>query len=137
MGLKIADSDLVLDDLIWKVYLDVEDDMKMRVPFEPLALCLSEPTNSFLVASPPTVNVPSNVPPQLLLQFWQQYLTQNVATHQCKEKDFELIQAVLESSRRGSRFVTKGKVFAARKPDMDYIVGMPRTSSGWELIDIA
>lgn len=136
MGLKISKADPALDDLMWSVYLDLEEEMKMRSTFDPLAVCLSDPANAFLVSSPPNINIPANTPPQLLLQFWQQYLGQNLITHQCKEQDYELIQALLESSRYRSRFITKGKVFALRKPDLDYLIGMPRITSGWETIEI-
>lgn len=136
MGLKISDLDSILDKHLWDIYEDVEDEMNMRSSFDPLALCLSDPDNAFLIDAPPTVNVPTNTPPQMVQQFWQQYLGSQVATHNCKPVDYALILAVVESTRHRSRCVSSGKVYAARKPDMDYLVGAPPLKSGWEVLDI-
>ncbi len=132
LGLKIAKNDKTLDELLWQVYLDLESQMEMRIPFDPLGVCLADPSNAFLIGAPPTVNVPSNMPQQLLLQFWQNYCNNQIATQQCVPQDFELIQAVVESTRYSSQFVSRGKVYAARKPDLDYIVGTPKTYAQWE-----
>lgn len=135
LGLNISASDDELDNLIWQIYQDLEKEMEMRTPFNPLSICLSDPANAFLMNPPPTVAVPSNLPAEIMGQLWGQVLS-SVRTDQCTPKDYELIQAVVESPRHRSRFVTRGRLFAARKPDMDYIVGAPQLASGWEIIDI-
>lgn len=132
LGLKIKD-DSTLNDLMWKVYEDIEDETQARNPFDPLAICLADPQNRFLIDSPPVVNIPANAPQQVVNQIWQASL-QSIKTSQCIPKDYDLIHALIESTRHSSRFITKGKIFAARKPDLDYIIGAPKISQGWETL---
>ncbi len=131
LGLKVAELDPVLDGHLWDVYLDLENEMKMKENFDPLSICLADPANAFLSSSPPTPNLPQNVPPNLLVQYWQQFFNQ-LQVNVCKEQPFDQVLAIVESNRAGSRFKRQGKVFAARKPDLDYIIGAPILSAGWE-----
>jgi len=135
LGLKVADDDPTLNELIWKGYRDAEEEMQMRKRFDPVALCLAQAGNAFLMAPPPSVNPPANAPPQLLQQFWINQLNA-VQTQQCAPQNFELVQGLVESVRARSRFVSKGKAYLWRKPDLTYAVGTPVTEQGWESLTV-
>ncbi len=131
IGLKIADRDQVLEKHIWKVYEDFEKEMKMREPFDPRIEYLKHPDSAVLMSPPPVVNLPSNMPPQVAQQAWQQVLS-GISTNQGPVLDIELIQAAVESVRHGSRFVTNAKLLGTRQADMKFAISMPPVSQRWE-----
>lgn len=103
----------------------------MNEQFDPTSIYLSDPLSASLLNPPPIVNVPSNTPPQVAQQIWNQVL-QNVGTSQGPILDFELKHAAVESEYHNAMFVTKGKIIGCRQPDMNFRVGTPKLSSMWE-----
>jgi hypothetical protein len=63
-----------LEDLIWKVYVEFESEMRMNKQFDPSMEYLSDPASAPLLAAPPFVSLPSNAPPQLVQQVWSQVM---------------------------------------------------------------
>jgi hypothetical protein len=131
LGLKIADADPKLEELLWKVFAAFETEMCMNRQFDPSMEYLSNPGAAPLLEAPPFINVPSNAPPQVVQQIWNQVL-QATATAQGPVLDFELIHAAAESPRHSTRFVTRGKIFGARQPDMNFRIAAPKLTAGWE-----
>jgi len=132
LNLSICDDDPKLNDLIWQVFKNIEDEMKMNEPFDILGLCLAEPGNEFLTEPPPEPAVPANMPPQILQNYWVQYANSQISTKQSKPVDYENIIAIIESLRYRSVYKKKGRVFALRQPNMEYLLGNPVFSSLWE-----
>jgi hypothetical protein len=130
LGLKISKSDTVLEDLIWEVFKDFEEEMEMNEPFDPVMLYLKDPASAGMLQPPPIVNIPANAPPQVVQQIWQQVLNQITST-QGPVLDFKIIFAAVESSRLTARYVHEGKLFGSRKPDLNFLIGMPKLVQKW------
>ena len=134
LGLKISESNESIENIIWNIYKDFEEEMKMCELFDPTADYLSDPRSAFLLDPPPIVNIPSNTPPQLAQQIWNNVL-QSTATNQGPVLDFELKHAAIESFYHSEQFITNGKIIGSRLPDLNYRIGTPKLSSGWKEIN--
>jgi len=130
LGLKIADGDPRIEELIWAIYADFEKEMKMCDIFDPMAEYLSSPGAAFLLEPPAIVNIPANTPPLIAQQIWNNVL-QNISTAQGPIVDFELKHAAIESIFHSEVFITKGKIIGSRLPDLNYRIGTPKLYSGW------
>lgn len=133
LGLKISDTNSTIETIIWNIYKDFEIEMKMCQVFDPTAEYLSDPRAAFLLDPPPVVNVPSNTPPQVAQQIWNNVL-QSIAITQGPVIDFELKHAAIESNNHSEVYVTRGKILGSRLPDLNYRIATPKLSSGWEEI---
>lgn len=131
LGLKISKRNTEIEKLLWEIFKDFEDEMKMNDPFDPTAVYLSEPQSQSLLNPPQIVNVPSNTPPQVAQQIWNKVL-QSIGTSQGPILDFILKHAAVESERHGAMFITRGKIFGCRQSDMNFKIGTPKLSSKWE-----
>lgn len=131
IGLNIAKADEVLENLIWDLYSDFEDEMEMRKPFDVLSLVLKDASAAALLAPPPLVNLPGNIPPQVAQQVWQNVL-QTTNVQNGAAVDFKLIQAAVESLRNRMRFCTLGRALVTRRPDMEFMAAAPTLEAGWE-----
>jgi len=105
--------------------------MRMNRQFDPSLEYLFDPAAALLLADPPFVNLPSNAPPQVVQQIWNQVM-QTSAPAKGPVLDFELVHAAVESPRLSTRFVTRGKIFGARQPDMNFRIAAPKLAAGWE-----
>lgn len=130
IGLKIAEPNPSLEESIWSLWLNLEDDLEMRRPFNPAGLIADDPNTADIIRPPALVNLPANIPAQLANQVYQQALSQVTLTHP-PAVPFETVNAVLESSRLASRCVTEGKVLAARLADGQVRINQVVTGSGW------
>jgi len=134
LGLKISESNENIEKIIWNIYKDFEEEMKMCELFDPTADYLSDPRSAFLLDPPPIVNIPSNTPPQFAQQIWNNVL-QSTATNQGPVLDFELKHAAIESFYHSEQYITNGKIIGSRLPDLNYRIGTPKLSSGWKEIN--
>ncbi len=131
LGLKISARNQEIEDLLWKIFKDLEIEMEMNDTFDPTAIYLSDPKSQALLNPPQIVNVPSNIPPQAAQQIWSQVI-QSIGTSQGPILDFELKHAVVESEKHSAMFITRGKIIGCRQPDMNFRIGTPKLSAKWE-----
>jgi len=131
IGLPVSNPDEELEELIWKVWKEIETEMKCNEPFDPLEIVLSDKTSADLISPVPQVNIPSNLPPQILQQILNEILSR-INIVQIPPVDYNLILAVVESVRCRSEFLTKGKINAVRLPDMNIAVNVIKTKVKWE-----
>lgn len=131
LGLKIVKNTLDIDNIIWKIYESFETEMKMNERFDPTMIYLSEPSSASLLQPPANINMPVNVPPQLAQQYWTSFFQTLIPTPN-PSIDFELIHAAIESIGLSKKFVTRGKIFGYRQPDLNYRIAAPQTSAKWE-----
>ncbi len=106
-------------------------EMHMNEVFDPTSIYLSDPNSQSLLDPPPVANLPSNLPPNVAQQAWNQVLS-GIGTSQGPVLDFELKHAAIESKYYSSFFITKGKIIGCRQPDMNFRIGTPKLSSKWE-----
>lgn len=116
IGLKVAGPDEELEELMWKIWTDLSDELKLREPHSPLRVLAENPACKPLFAPIPHVTLPANLPLQIAQQAHQQILAQINVAH-IPPAPFELIHAVCESARLASRFVTDGFVVGTKTPD--------------------
>jgi len=131
LGLKISDSNTKIEELIWSIYKDFEEEMEMEKVFDPTMEYLSDSRAAFLLDPPPIANIPSDMPPQIAQQVWNN-LIQGVATQQGPVIDFKLIHVIIETHNHSESFITRGKIMGSRLPDLNYRIGTPKLSAGWE-----
>ncbi|GBE54020.1 serine dehydrogenase proteinase [archaeon BMS3Bbin15] len=130
VGLPVKNPDEELENLMWLVWNDVEEEMECNKPFDPLGIVLSDEKTAKLIGNVPQVQMPINLPPQILQQAINDILNK-IEVIQVEPIDYELISASIESTRCISEFKVKGKISAARLPDMNIAVNVVKTESGW------
>jgi hypothetical protein len=130
IGLAIKEPKPKILELMWKVWSDIEKEMECRKQFDPIQEVLKNPRAASLLAPIPQIQIPANLPQNLLTQAYNQIM-QQVSTVQVPPVDFELFQSLLESSRCKSEFKTKGKIFATRLPDMRIATSIIKMPQGW------
>lgn len=131
LGLKISDSDEKLESLIWDVFQNFEEEMEMRDAFDPIMHYLSDPASNILLSSPPIISMPGNTPQAAQQQVWQQVLSSIQATNG-PTVDFSHFLASVESKNLVAKFLTQGKLFGTRQPDLNFLIGRPVLKAGWE-----
>ncbi|MBI3193392.1 MAG: hypothetical protein HYZ34_02870, partial [Ignavibacteriae bacterium] len=131
MGLPITNPTRDIEELFWKIYESFEKEMKFNEPFDPLQLVLNDKVASNLLAPTQQVQIPSNLPPELLQQVYQAILAQ-VQIVQIPPIDYELYQASVESLKGKSDYRTTGKIFSNKLPDNNISINIIQTFSGWK-----
>lgn len=135
IGLKVADKDQELEDLMWQVWSDLSAELKIREPHNPVTVLAENPACQALFAPPPAIQLPANLPAQLPPQAQQQILAQLQAqVAPVPPAPFEIIHAVVESSRHASRFVTSGIVIGSKTPDQQIRVSTLNIRQGWKTV---
>jgi ATP-dependent protease ClpP protease subunit len=132
IGLKIADRNKDVERLMWEIWLDIEDELKVRSPFQPIFEVLASPPELDKIFAPVhQTDLPPGTPP---IQFMAQGVPQDLlkGTRKIDPVKFQLIAAVMESTRHASRHIARGRVLAARNPDLTCRFGVIFSSSQWE-----
>lgn len=130
IGLPITKPSEELETLIWQVWQDAEEEMLCCHPFNPVELVLEDAQLAALLDPVPQVQLPANLPPQVLQQALNNIL-QQIQVVSVKSVEYELFQATLESIRCRSEFRTKGRINAIRKPDLQIAISITPTSQRW------
>jgi hypothetical protein len=130
LGLKIAADDPEIERIIWAIYTDFEDEMKMCDPFDPLSEYLAAPEAAFMLDPPPIVNLPSGLDPQIAQQVFNNVINSSVKNG--VSVDYHLFHAAIESMNHSEIFISKGKLMGARLPDLNYNIGVVQTSAKWQ-----
>lgn len=133
IGLPVAASNSETEQLMWKIWLNMSESLKLRQPFNAIGLLQADKACAELFSSVPQVRLPANLPAQIQQQAMQAVLAQ-VTVVQVPPTPFENVHAVMESSRVASQFVSRGLVFASRQPDQQYRISTVVSSQGWETI---
>lgn len=91
IGLKVADRNNQVEDLIWRIWKQISEELLLREPFVPLHALVKDPTAAPLFALTPGAPVAASTA-------------------------YENIHAIVESSRLASRFITAGVVAGIKVP---------------------
>lgn len=133
IGLAVAQVDKAVESLMWDIWTDLSDDLKLREPFSAISVLRSNPACAPLFAAVPTANVPSNLPPDVMQQVVQQLLQQSTVTG-VPGSPFQTKHAVIESARLASCYTQDGLIFASRQPDLSFKVVHIVERQGWETL---
>lgn len=144
IGLAIAERDETVEDLMWQIWLDIEKELEVRKPFNPLHHILAEPDALATLLGPVSqAKLPANAPPQMLQLINNIQLSQgkdagaivkgllDATATNIKAVDFSLTTGIIESARKGSSERMSGKVLACRMPDLNIRLSLVTTSTGW------
>lgn len=136
IGLKVADRNQNVESLMWNIWLDVEEELKIRKPFDPTIELMNSPVGGILAQRIPQVNLPPNLHPTILQQLVPQIVQQlaspgGTLVEYIDPVDIEWTVAIAESPRLSSRCVTKAKIISTRMPDLDLKVNLLPINTGW------
>lgn len=104
-----------VETLMWKIWLDVEAELLIRIPFSPFDELAHDPASAPLFAPLQTIQMPANLPAAVAQQAYNQLL-QQVALVPVGPTAYKLPLALMESPRHASRFETQGRLLACRSP---------------------
>lgn len=134
MGLPVKDPPTGLDDLMSKIWKDIEVEMKCRSPFDVRAELANGPAASSLFAPVPQFAIPPGLNPQQLMQLVGSVLPLPL---QVPPTPYEMISAMMESSRLASRHVLAGNILAVRTFDMHLAANAVTSRMGWENVSLS
>ncbi len=135
IGLRIADRNEQVERLMWKIWLDVEMELQVRRPFSPLfVLMRSGPAKAKLTEKVQQAKYPPGGPPLQVVT--QLQVSKIFEGSEVESSPFEAINAIMESTRAASRFITKGTVIGARSMDLNVRAAILPESTQWEKKDL-
>lgn len=138
IGLKVIEPDQTLESKMWDVWLDVEEELQCRNPFNPMDIVSQSTIAAQLFRPIQQLNLPSNIPPNLAPQVVQQLLQNlQMTAEEIPAVDFKLKQALVESTRGAAMFITNGKIFSRREWNSAISLNTLNISAKWECIDIS
>ncbi len=133
IGLDVGDQNPALEKVMWELWLDIEKELKIRTPFDPLQEVLASPAAAALLAPVPQINLPNNLPAPVLQGVIQQVIQQlQIQVQPINPVDYEVINAVMESTRGASRSAQVGKILVMRSPDLEIKFTQVTLENGWK-----
>lgn len=129
IGLAVTKTrDPALEGMMWRAWLELEQELQEREPFSPMAELLRSTAAAQLLAPVPQLSLPANAQ----LSYSQADLAAVKAEIQPVEPvDFRYIDAVIESPRLADACTTNGKILASRQPDLSVNYSVLVTSRAW------
>ena len=135
LGLPVKkESDDNLEELMWSIWQDVENDLQENHPFNPLTEVLKSAEAAKLLAPVKQIHLPMAA--SAVASSYQTTLTDiysNVAD-EVNPVDFEIKTAIVESTREAACCINRGKILACRTPDLMIRYNAITTFSGWEFL---
>lgn len=128
--------DIRLEKLMWRLWLDIEQDLKENIPFHPLFVVMNSKEASKLLKPVPQLVVP-------MVYSSGGHVSTNVdelikkATPTVEPVDFEYVSAIVESKRAASAHVTRGKILSCRSPNLVINYSQVVVSQAWEKVRAA
>jgi Serine dehydrogenase proteinase len=132
MGLPVNKKrDKDLEKLMWAAWLNLEQELKENTPFDPIFELLKSAEAAKLLAPVPQLDIPLCAQ---AMTHWNTSLADVNAASQTKINpiDFQLMTAIVESSRTAYSNVIRGKILACRNPDLMIKYNRVITSRDWE-----
>jgi len=130
IGLPIEISNDKVDAAMWNIWKDVEAEFKCRTPFNPLELVMNDPTTAALIGPVRQIQIPPNLPPQLLQPLLQQIINA-ITIVSIDPVDYEISTAIVESLHCHSELKTEGKINATRLVDNNLAINIMKITEGW------
>jgi len=134
LGLQVTkERDEKLEGLMWKVWLDVAQELQEDSPFDPILELMKSAEAKKLLSPVPQLDVPIGVAGNVSYQT----VLEDVAKH-AKAKiepiDFQYTSAIVESARLGHARVTRGKILSSRAQNLEIVYNVITTSRLWEKV---
>jgi hypothetical protein len=137
LQLKISDENSELEALMWDAYLGIESYMKLREPFNPLYHFLNDDVAAQSIEPTSPLKLPPNAPDQMVQQLWNHVAQQAMTdlANPAVKVSFSLINAIIESTRYASEFLTSGTITACRVAGGEIKLATTTEESSWRPID--
>lgn len=135
IGLTILDSDTEIENLIWSAWKNTEAEMQCNKPFSIMEILKNSSEAPKLFGPVPQANIPSNLPPQLMQQIYNNIVAQASQIVPVNPIDYELILSTVESIYGRSAYIVEGKITAVRLPNMQFQISNTVTSNWWTFSD--
>lgn len=130
IGLPVASPSEGIEQALWHIWQDIEDEMECNRPFSAVEVVLQSKEASALLGPVSQIQLPVNLPQQAVEQVFNNILKQ-IQVVQVPPVDYNLFQATLESIWCKSEFRTSGKINATRLPNMSIALSVIQVTSGW------
>lgn len=128
IGLPVAkDSDKKLEDLLWKAWINIEADLNELRLFCPLREVVNSPEGSKLLSPIPQIDVAATASSSAATSAGIKPNSPSI-----DPVDFEVKNAIVDSSRAGRTCVTKGKILAYRTPKLQINYNAVKTQHDWD-----
>ncbi|MCB9694497.1 MAG: hypothetical protein H6736_22025 [Alphaproteobacteria bacterium] len=136
LGLKVVYPPTDVEKLLWEIWLDMEAELELRAPFNPIGLLRQDPGCAALFAPVSQVNLPAGLPQAIAQQIMLQHAAQSTISTIPPTK-YSTIAALCESSRWATRHVSHGSIVGARMPDLTLRVSQVQEHQGWMDMDLS
>lgn len=130
IGLKVVFPKPDLEDAMWRLWKEIEGDIKSTVPFDPIALAASNPQLASLFAPLPSAEIPANAPKEVVEAIWKQ-IVKMVPVPQYPVMDVVAVPTLLESARIHRMFKRVFRISPFRTPDGAPAAHVTCIGSGW------
>ncbi len=135
IGLKIVNPDPDIERLMWAVHEDAEIELRRREPFNPIETFLENPDAQMYLRSPPPLNIPPQIPQQVVMQLIQNHFNQQVQAT-VPDVTVDLTFAFVESQRHASVCQGQLKILLSRTVDLKFIANTVPLKMAWEKREI-
>lgn len=133
LGLPVSKPDTKLEQRLWAAFRAIEEYMDLRRPFTPLEVFLADPVAAQSLEPMSPLQVPPNMPPQLIQNMWNlaaQQALQAMQSGTAPSVEVDVVNALIESPRRAREFRTKNVVHAVRL-GLQAQVSVTTKQQGW------
>ena len=130
IGLPVSEPNEKLRDLLWKVWLDYENEMKCDSEFNVIKEVLSDPASATMIKTLPVLNIPANLPDSQKQAVFNQ-ATQRIVVSQQKAITLKPLIATIESVNGAKAFYNEVVVHYWRDPSMNLKFNVTVAGTGW------
>lgn len=130
IGLPIVNPDANLEDLLWKIWLDYEKEMKCNDEFNVTKEIMADPKLASIVNNIPILNIPANLPEQQKQALYANIASQIAVTQRQAIKKTNLV-ASIESSRGAKAVYVNMVIQYWRDPSMNISFNITQSGTGW------
>lgn len=126
--------DAILETKLWELWLDIEEELKERIPFDPLIELMNSSQAAKLTAPVLHLDLPMVASSSAHFSTTISDVKTNLAPA-IDPVDFSCLTAVVESRRMTNKCITRGKILSCRAPDMSINYNAVTSYRGWEKLE--
>lgn len=130
VGLPIAHPDSELENLMWRVWLDYEAEMKCNEEFNILKEIMNDPQSAAIINAVPIVDIPANVPEPMRQNAFVNVLKQ-VGVTKCDAITRKNLVASIEGVSLAKAYYNELKIRYWRDVAMNINFNVTQVGSGW------
>lgn len=131
IGLKIEDSNKKTEEILWKIWEDVSDEMKCEQPFDIVSEVMSDKVLNKKINSIPYIDIPSNTPEIIKEEIWKSVIS-NIQTTTANHVERNLNVAVIESEKIAFELIVYYNIIVWRDANFNLQFNVNQHTKGWE-----